>query len=103
MVSFGGATAFKAEFSFVNSVECAVLIPDLTRHYDVVEIISAKFLREHFSLVDGDIVTIHYHDLCGYREVCNHRPRVESLIPSPTPGFPTTHHCSFRYHRLEVV
>jgi len=58
-VSFGGATAFKAEFSFgEDSVECAVLIPDLTRHYDVVEIISAKFLREHFSLVDGDIVTI---------------------------------------------
>ena len=58
-VSFGGATAFKAEFCFgEDSVECAVLIPDLTRHYDVVEIISAKFLREHFSLVDGDIVTI---------------------------------------------
>ena len=44
---FGGVT-----------VECAVLIPDLTRHYDVVEIISAKFLREHFSLVDGDRVVI---------------------------------------------
>ena len=58
-VSFGGATAFKARFSFGGiSVECAVLIPDLTRHYDVVEIISAKFLREHFSLVDGDRVVI---------------------------------------------
>lgn len=58
-VSFGGATAFKAEFTFgESSVECAVLIPDLTRHYDVVEIISPKFLREHFSLVDGDNVTI---------------------------------------------
>ncbi len=58
-VSFGGATAFKARFCFGGiSVECAVLIPDLTRHYDVVEIISAKFLREHFSMVDGDSVVI---------------------------------------------
>ena len=58
-ISFGGATAFQARFHAKDiSVECAVLIPDLTRHYDVVEIISAKFLREHFSLVDGDSVTI---------------------------------------------
>ena len=58
-VSFGGATAFKARLRFNGTtVECAVLIPDLTRHYDVVEIISAKFLREHFSLVDGDNVVI---------------------------------------------
>ena len=58
-VSFGGATAFKAKFHAKDkSVECAVLIPDLTRHYDVVEIISAKFLREHFSLTDGDSVSI---------------------------------------------
>ena len=58
-VSFGGATAFKARFHFnSSSVDCAVLIPDLTRHYDVAEIISAKFLREHFSLTDGDSVVI---------------------------------------------
>ena len=58
-VSFGGATAFRAKFHAKDdSVECAVLIPDLTRHYDVVEIISAKFLREHFSLIDGENVLI---------------------------------------------
>ena len=58
-VSFGGATAFRAQFYAKDDyVECAVLIPDLTRHYDVVEIISAKFLREHFSLADGDEVSI---------------------------------------------
>ena len=58
-VSFGGATAFKARFHFAeDNVDCAVLIPDLTRHYDVVEIISSKFLREHFSLSDGDEVSI---------------------------------------------
>ena len=58
-VSFGGATAFKAKFySYEDSVDCAILIPDLTRHYDVAEIISAKFLREHFSIKDGDEVSI---------------------------------------------
>ena len=57
--SFGGATAFRATFhSNGDSVDCAVLIPDLTRHYDVAEIISAKFLREHFSIEDGDEVSI---------------------------------------------
>tara|TARA_B100000287_G_scaffold81391_1_gene73960 strand:- start:454 stop:969 length:516 start_codon:yes stop_codon:yes gene_type:complete len=58
-VSFGGATAFKAKFhSNDDCVDCAVLIPDLTRHYDVAEIISVKFLREHFSIEDGDEVSI---------------------------------------------
>ena len=58
-ISFGGATAFKATFHFNDKqVDCAVLIPDLTRHYDVVEIISSKFLREHFSINDGDEVII---------------------------------------------
>ena len=41
-----------------QSVECAVLIPDLTRHVDVVEVISTAFLREHLQLSDGDHITI---------------------------------------------
>ena len=46
-VSFGGATAFLATIeSEVSSHDCAVLIPDLTRHYDVVEIISSKLPLE---------------------------------------------------------
>ena len=58
-VSFGGATAFKAEFIYQNkTVDCAVLIPDLTRHYDVVEIISPIFLREYYDLKDDCIVDI---------------------------------------------
>ena len=40
------------------SVECAVLIPDLTRHFDVVEVISPTFLREHMDLKDGDEVEL---------------------------------------------
>ena len=41
-----------------KNVECAVLIPDLTRHFDVVEVISPTFLREHLDLKDGDEVAL---------------------------------------------
>jgi len=54
-VSFGGATAFHATISSADGkVDCAVLIPDLTRHTDVVEVISGMFLREGLNLSDGD-------------------------------------------------
>ena len=58
-VSFGGASAFKGVIHHgEKSIECAVLIPDLTRHVDVVEVISTAFLREHLQLSDGDYITI---------------------------------------------
>ena len=58
-ISFGGATAFKANFMANDkTVECAVLIPDLTRHFEVVEVISPTFLREHLDLKDGDEVEL---------------------------------------------
>jgi riboflavin kinase len=58
-VSFGGASAFKGLIHHgEHTVECAVLIPDLTRHVDVVEVISTAFLREHLKLSDGDRITI---------------------------------------------
>ena len=38
--------------------DCAILIPDLTRHEDGVEIICGKFLRESMHLIDGDVVEI---------------------------------------------
>ena len=58
-VSFGGATAFKAKISHSDkSVQCAILIPDLTRHIDVIEIISGTFLREFFEIEDGAKVII---------------------------------------------
>ncbi|HJL59915.1 MAG TPA: DUF120 domain-containing protein [Candidatus Thalassarchaeaceae archaeon] len=61
--SFGGATAFLASINYVNgndntAIECAILIPDLTRHTDVVEVIASAFLREAFDLQDGDELTI---------------------------------------------
>ncbi len=57
--SFGGATSFIASISFNNKVlPCAVIIPDLTRHTDVVEIIANAFLREALSISDGDCVEV---------------------------------------------
>ena len=58
-VSFGGATAYLAKISHdENVIDCAILIPDLTRHVDVVEVISGPFLRERLSIEDGDIVAL---------------------------------------------
>jgi CTP-dependent riboflavin kinase len=58
-ISFGGATAYKASFNSNGKiVDCAVLIPDLTRHFDVVEVISPTFLREFLDLKDGDEVEL---------------------------------------------
>tara|TARA_B000000475_G_C15835658_1_gene381734 strand:- start:130 stop:597 length:468 start_codon:yes stop_codon:yes gene_type:complete len=58
-VSFGGATAYSAVVESGDvKVECALLIPDLTRHTDVVEVIACSFLRERMSIDDNDTVYI---------------------------------------------
>ena len=58
-VSFGGATAFRVNISHGDeNIKGAILIPDLTRHVDVVELISTKFLRESLNLNDGDSITV---------------------------------------------
>ena len=58
--SFGGATAFHATIQSTSGDEypCAILIPDLTRHVDVVEVIAVNFLREGLSIEDGEIVNL---------------------------------------------
>ncbi|MCH2348585.1 MAG: CTP-dependent riboflavin kinase [Candidatus Poseidoniales archaeon] len=60
--SFGGATAFLGyiarEDDEQNRLDCAVLIPDLTRHVAVMEVIAAAFLREALDLTDGDRVIV---------------------------------------------
>jgi len=63
--SFGGATAILASINTVGgheatTINCAILIPDLTRHTDVVEVIASAFLRETFDLIDGDEVLLSY-------------------------------------------
>ena len=58
-VSFGGATAFLAKMGCKEGKhECAILIPDLTRHEDVVEVIAGVFLRETCNLSDGEKISI---------------------------------------------
>ena len=60
--SFGGATVFPASIAHIESfdmqLECAILVPDLTSHVDVIEVISPKRLRGEFSLADGDKVVV---------------------------------------------
>ena len=58
------STAFLATLRKSDSneeIECAILIPDLTRHIDVVEVISIDYLREKLGLTDGDEVTLTAH------------------------------------------
>jgi riboflavin kinase len=62
-VSFGGATAYQATIAHErNSIPCAILIPDLTRHVDVVEVISGPFLRERLEIEDGAEVSLNLAD-----------------------------------------
>ena len=58
--SFGGATAFPASISSdgENWKECAILIPDLTRHTKTAEVISSAFLRERLPCSDDEMVTL---------------------------------------------
>ena len=58
--SFGGATAFcgRIRVSDGGWEDCAILIPDLTRHTSTAEVISGAFLRESLPCSDGDIVDI---------------------------------------------
>ena len=58
--SFGGATAFLGKISSDKErwIECAILIPDLTRHTETAEVISGSFLRESMPCKDGDILEI---------------------------------------------
>ena len=58
--SFGGATAYLSEICTPesNNISCAILIPDLTRHVEVIEVIADVFLRESLDLKDGSIVNL---------------------------------------------
>ena len=58
--SFGGATAFRGRIRKGEGdwEECAILIPDLTRHTSTAEVISGAFLRESLPCSDGDLVEV---------------------------------------------
>ncbi len=50
--------AYLAKISASESINisCAILIPDLTRHVEVIEVIADVFLRESLDLKDGSVV-----------------------------------------------
>ena len=58
--SFGGATAFKGRIRRPTGkwADCAILVPDLTRHTSTAEVISGAFLRERIPCSDGEEVEI---------------------------------------------
>ena len=58
--SFGGATAFPGSISSdeENWIECAILIPDLTRHTKTAEVISSAYLREILPCSDDEMVIL---------------------------------------------
>ena len=58
--SFGGATAFRGRIRMGEGdwEECAILIPDLTRHTSTAEVISGAVLRESLPCSDEDLVEI---------------------------------------------
>lgn len=52
---FGAVRCFKANMKGLN---CWLIIPEKTRHKNIVEIISGECLREKFKLKDGDEVDL---------------------------------------------
>ncbi len=53
--TFGPVKAFRGTIFQTN---CAIIMPERTVHTDVLEIIATEYLREKYSLKDGDRVTI---------------------------------------------
>ncbi|MDE1851717.1 MAG: CTP-dependent riboflavin kinase [Candidatus Micrarchaeota archaeon] len=53
--TFGDAILHRAE---IRGLECAVIIPKLSKHKDVMEVISERNLRQAFDLSDGSVITV---------------------------------------------
>lgn len=53
--TFGDAVLYRAE---IRGFGCAVIIPKLSKHKDVMEVIADKSLRQMFDLKDGSVVTV---------------------------------------------
>lgn len=53
--TFGDVKCF---LGTIQGVECSVIIPVRTHYTDVMEVIASRYLREHLSLKDGDMVEV---------------------------------------------
>jgi riboflavin kinase len=52
---FGGANCYKAK---ISNVKGSVIIPDLTKHKDIIEFIAPIHLKSRLKLSDGDKIKI---------------------------------------------
>ena len=53
--SFGGISCYKAKIKNING---AIIIPDLTKHKDVIEFIAPSHLRSKLNLNDNDKIKV---------------------------------------------
>ena len=53
--TFGGASCYKAKIKTINS---AIIIPDLTKHKDIIEIIAPVHMKSELKLKDGDEIQV---------------------------------------------
>ena len=53
--TFGGASCHKAR---INNINGAIIIPDLTKHKDIVEFIAPVNLKSELKIKDGDKIKI---------------------------------------------
>lgn len=53
--TFGDVKCF---LGTIQGVECSVIIPVRSHYTDVMEVIASRYLRDHLSLKDGDIVEV---------------------------------------------
>lgn len=53
--TFGGASCYKAKIKDING---AIIIPDLTKHKDIIEFISPVHLRPRLNLKDNDKIKV---------------------------------------------
>lgn len=52
---FGGVTVYRA---MLSGTDCAVVVPDLSRHNDIIEVVAGACLRKSMGLEDGSAVTL---------------------------------------------
>ncbi len=52
---FGGASCYKAK---IKNIDGSIIIPDLTKHKDIIEFIAPIHLKSELKLKDGDKVKV---------------------------------------------
>lgn len=53
--TFGGASCYKAK---IKNIKGSIIVPDLTKHKDVIEFIAPVHLKSEMKLKDGDEVKV---------------------------------------------